>query len=107
MSERPAAGGALEMTTGKVTSRIPPANDIRAQLRRRREASLRLPPLADGRRDPLDPPLLTDQDRAVLRYVWRLLARHGLLTAGMKAELSRIASLDGHPIQVPKRREVA
>ena len=29
--------------------------DIAAQLRRRREASYRLPPLADGRRDPLDP----------------------------------------------------
>jgi hypothetical protein len=37
---------------------IPPPADIEAlarQLRRRREASYRLPPLPDGRRDPLDP----------------------------------------------------
>lgn len=31
------------------------AGDIPRQLRRRRAASRRLPPLADGRRDPLDP----------------------------------------------------
>lgn len=31
-------------------------HDIPAQLRRRRAASRRLSPLADGRRDPLDPP---------------------------------------------------
>ena len=35
---------------------VQPAGDIPAQIRRRREASYRLPPMADGRRDPLDPP---------------------------------------------------
>jgi hypothetical protein len=34
----------------------PAADSIPAQLRRRRAASYRLPPLHDGRRDPLDPP---------------------------------------------------
>jgi hypothetical protein len=33
-----------------------PDDTIPKQLRRRRAASRRLPPLADGRRDPLDPP---------------------------------------------------
>jgi hypothetical protein len=34
---------------------VPPdADEIPQQLRRRREASLRMPPLADGRRDPWD-----------------------------------------------------
>jgi hypothetical protein len=32
-----------------------PSDTIPKQLRRRREASRRLPPLADGRRDPIDP----------------------------------------------------
>jgi hypothetical protein len=34
---------------------VQPAGDVSAQLRRRREAADRLPPLEDGRRDPLDP----------------------------------------------------
>lgn len=61
MNERPAADGALEVTvTGQVASRVPPAtpkntdDDIGMQLRRRREASWRVPPLAGGLRDPLD-----------------------------------------------------
>jgi hypothetical protein len=32
-----------------------PVDNLAAQLQRRRAASYRLPPLADGRRDPLDP----------------------------------------------------
>jgi hypothetical protein len=36
------------------TAIMPPADDVVAQLKRRREASLRLPPLACGHRDPLD-----------------------------------------------------
>jgi hypothetical protein len=59
------------------------------QLRRRRAASWRLPPLADGRRDPIDP---IPSDREVLRHVWWTLARHGLLTAAMRSELCRLAS---------------
>ena len=64
MHKRPAADGALEVTTtGQVASSIPPAtpieidperDDIAAQLRRRRAAALRLPPLPSGYRDPLD-----------------------------------------------------
>jgi hypothetical protein len=62
---------------------------VALQLRRRRAASWRCEPLADGRRDPIDP---MPTDREVLRDVWRTLARHGLLTAAMRAELSRLAS---------------
>jgi hypothetical protein len=36
-------------------SRVTDADDIPRQLRRRRAASRRLPPLPDGRRDPIDP----------------------------------------------------
>ncbi|MDP9395995.1 MAG: hypothetical protein M3Q27_17770 [Actinomycetota bacterium] len=35
------------------TNTVPVADDIPAQLRRRHDATLRLPPLDDGRRDPL------------------------------------------------------
>jgi hypothetical protein len=84
------AGASVTADGGEVVD--PAVENVSVQLRRRRAASWRLPPLADGRRDPIDPPMVTDQDRAILRYVWRTLARHGLLTAGMKAELSRVAS---------------
>ncbi len=36
------------------TAIMPSADDVAAQLRRRREASWRLPPLRNGYRDPLD-----------------------------------------------------
>jgi hypothetical protein len=38
------------------TSSLRPTSDIPTQVRRRREAADRLPPMADGQRDPLDPP---------------------------------------------------
>jgi hypothetical protein len=38
------------------TSTLPGGSEVAAQLRRRRLASYRVPPLADGRRDPLDLP---------------------------------------------------
>jgi hypothetical protein len=63
--------------------------NVAAQLRRRRGASWRMPPLADGCRDPIDP---IPSDREVLRHVWRMLARHGLLTAALRSELCRLAS---------------
>jgi hypothetical protein len=44
----------VEVTTTDTAS-IRQTSDIPARIRRRREASLRLPPMADGRRDPLDP----------------------------------------------------
>jgi hypothetical protein len=34
---------------------VPPGGDVPAQIRRRREAFLRPPPMADGQRDPVDP----------------------------------------------------
>jgi hypothetical protein len=40
----------------KLTSTIPRDDDIAAQLRRRRAASYRCPPLDDGRADPIDKP---------------------------------------------------
>jgi hypothetical protein len=46
------AGGADDASASKIRDR----EDIAAQLRRRRAASLRMPPLACGRRDPLDLP---------------------------------------------------
>ena len=42
--------------TEGAANNITNATTIPAQLRRRRAASYRLPPLHDGRRDPLDPP---------------------------------------------------
>jgi hypothetical protein len=60
MSSRPTRqqGGTREdAATGmeaNVASVIPGA-DVPTQIRRRRTASLRLPPMVDGRRDPLDP----------------------------------------------------
>jgi len=45
---------APEPTTQTTASSISP--DIPAQVRRRRTASLRLPPMPDGQRDPADPP---------------------------------------------------
>jgi hypothetical protein len=52
--EDEAAGGG---NVGALTLDDPPDRiaELAAQLRRRRAASYRLPPLADGRRDPLDP----------------------------------------------------
>jgi hypothetical protein len=53
---RPDGGGIPD--AGNVETSIGPADDeiaeLLAGLRRRREASWRLPPLADGCRDPLD-----------------------------------------------------
>ena len=45
----------VEVTTTDTAS-IRQTSDIPEQVRRRREASYRLPPLEDDRRDPLDPP---------------------------------------------------
>jgi hypothetical protein len=50
-----------ESRPGQGGNRNTDAITIPAQLRRRREASRRLPPLRDGRRDPLDP--CPDDDR--------------------------------------------
>jgi hypothetical protein len=57
----PAEGSVLDGSAGSdyVETSVPPAtdadrDDIAAQLRRRREASWRLPPLKSGYRDPLD-----------------------------------------------------
>jgi hypothetical protein len=45
----------VEVTTADTKS-IRQTSDIPQQLRRRRDASDRLPPMEDGRRDPIDPP---------------------------------------------------
>ncbi len=54
---------------------IPTADGISAQLRRRREASLRLPPLAGGMRDPWlvpRPPLSVESARAAWLHLYEL-----------------------------------
>ena len=55
MNDDGAPKGATETTAGKSDAIIRPGTDIAADLRRRRAASRRLPVLADGRRDTLDP----------------------------------------------------
>jgi hypothetical protein len=90
------------------------AETIATQLRRRREASRRLPPLQSGHRDPLDElaglgagdePIWYRHDprvqvretslrigyRTALRDAWRALKGTGLLTAEIEAELYRLA----------------
>jgi hypothetical protein len=43
---------APEPTTTAASSRVTDTADVPRQIRRRRDASYRLPPMADGRRDP-------------------------------------------------------
>jgi hypothetical protein len=52
---RPEAPPESSPATASTDVIVSQAGDIPAQIRRRREASYRLPPMADGRRDPLDP----------------------------------------------------
>jgi hypothetical protein len=56
--ERPAAettGQEIDTATALSTDSLPkPVESVAVQLRRRRAASWRLPPLASGHRDPLD-----------------------------------------------------
>jgi hypothetical protein len=61
------------------------ADTVAGQLRRRREASWRLPPLPDGRRDPLD--ALADWSREPLPDFAAELRHLGLLTGAVAAEL--------------------
>ncbi len=64
---------ALTTTTDAAT--VPQTDDIPAQLRRRREASLRLAPLAGGMRDPWlvpRPPLSVASARAAWLHLYEL-----------------------------------
>jgi hypothetical protein len=65
-------------------------DSIAAQLRRRRAASLRMPPLADARRDPLDIPVSYSSEP--LRLFWYELRARGLLTDTITAELLKLAN---------------
>ena len=65
------------------------ADTIPQQLRRRREASLRLPPLENGKRDPLD--VLVSYSSEPLRLFWYELRERGLLSDAITAELVRLA----------------
>lgn len=60
MRQRPADGPGAVREGGSATALVAPDYmarvDIPAAIRRRRAASYRCPTLADGRRDPLDPP---------------------------------------------------
>ncbi|MDP9394867.1 MAG: hypothetical protein M3Q27_11750 [Actinomycetota bacterium] len=77
--ERPAqranaARAQVEVATTD-TNTVSVADDIPAQLRRRREASLRLPPLAGGMRDPWlvpRPPLSVASARAAWLHLYEL-----------------------------------
>jgi hypothetical protein len=56
MTSAPPASGALQETPAEqedASSSVTVA-DLKAQLRRRRKAADRMPPLVDGRRDPVD-----------------------------------------------------
>jgi hypothetical protein len=53
---RPEAAPESAPTTASTEAMVTPVSDIPGQVRCRREASYRLPPMADGRRDPIDPP---------------------------------------------------
>ncbi len=91
-----AARAIVRVPTTDITT-IPAADGIPAQLRRRREASLRLPPLADGLRDPWTaarPPLSVESARAAYFH----LEACGLLSELVVDVLARQAAL---------RREVA
>jgi hypothetical protein len=78
------------ITSSDRNPNISPADDaVPQQLHRRREASLRLPPLADGRRDPLD--ILVSYSSEPLRLFWRELHTRGLLTPAITNELVRLA----------------
>jgi hypothetical protein len=57
---------------------VPPGEDIPAQIRRRREAADRLPPMTDGRRDP-------DLERP---------ARHRCWECGKDLRLARFHRID-------------
>lgn len=62
-------------TNTLTTAEHNPARRQCERLRRRREASRRLPPLPDGRRDPLDPPLHEPLTVAGIE-AWRAAYRH-------------------------------
>ncbi len=64
----------VEVTTTD-TNTVPVADDIPAQLRRRHDATLRLPPLDDRRRDPWlapRPPLSLASARAAWLHLYEL-----------------------------------
>ena len=66
-----------------------PTDSIPQQLRRRREAARRLPPLDSGVRDPLD--VLVSYSSEPLRLFWYELRDRGLLSDAITAELVRLA----------------
>lgn len=65
-------------------------DDVPQQLRRRREASLRLPPLDSGVRDPWD--ICPPSSREPLRAFWLELKARGVLTDAITHELVRLAN---------------
>ncbi len=82
------AGNVEVATTDGYT--VPRGEDIPVQLRRRRAASLRLPPLADGLRDPwlaARPPL----SAASARAAWAHLHALGLMSEHVNQVLRKAA----------------
>ncbi len=57
MTDKKRPGQRANASQAQVTANdnptVPPTDDVPQQLRRRHDAALRLPPLDDGRRDPL------------------------------------------------------
>ncbi len=78
-AQRSSAARAGVGVTTTDTNTVPVADDISAQLRRRRDASLRLPPLPDGRRDPWPPPR-PPLSVASARAAWAHLHALGLMS---------------------------
>ena len=82
--------GSATQSTAPLSSYDEPTDLIPLQLRRRREASLRLPPLDSGPRDPwaICPP----SSREPRKIFWLELKARGLLTDAVTAELLHLAN---------------
>ncbi len=89
------AGSAIKLkvtTTGSLDRSLGDPGDIPAALRRRKRASFRLPPMPDGRRDPLESdPADRPAHIEARRLAWCHLHRLGLLDENTDAILRGVA----------------
>lgn len=90
MSGHPRQGGHSEGELVPASTTIPDSNDTGTQLRRRKEASLRLPPLETGHRDPFEcePPRTSD---------------YGLTPQELRAEIRRCQQMGWQPWEIRAR----
>ncbi|WP_216211669.1 hypothetical protein [Amycolatopsis aidingensis] len=82
------AGSGAQITTAACHGSA--TGSVHAHLRARRAASYRLPPLPEGRRDPLDPPPVPPRlSVESARAAWRHLYHHGLMSTVVEQTLAR------------------